>query len=134
MLGAAVQKTAQRFKQFGLVQQKGVVSVVGRNLDKADIGRRSIQCVDDLSALEGREKPVAGERDDAKPRACSLERVRQRTVVFGREVEIVHCTGDVEIGVRVEAVDKRAALMAKIAFDLEIGVEAIGDGKPVLQV
>src|ERR1700730_4062966 len=54
--------------------------------------------------------------------------------MLGREVKIIHRSGDVEIGVRVKAVDEGAALVAKVAFDLEIRVEAIGDGAAILQV
>ena len=54
--------------------------------------------------------------------------------MLGREVEIVAGAGDVEIGVGVEAVDEGDALVAQIVLDLEVGVEAIGDAAPVLQV
>ena len=40
------------------------------------------------------------------------------------EVEIVHRPGDIEVGVGVEPVDEADPLVAQIAFDLEIGVEA----------
>ena len=40
------------------------------------------------------------------------------------EVEIVHRAGDVEIGVGVEPVGEADPLVAQVAFDLEIGVEA----------
>ena len=54
--------------------------------------------------------------------------------MLGGEVEIIHRPRDVEIGIGVEAVDEGAALVAQIALDLEIGVEAVGDRVAVLQV
>src|SRR5690242_17378639 len=42
MLGAAGQETAQGCEQFGLVQQKGVVALVGLDLDEADIRRDGV--------------------------------------------------------------------------------------------
>src|SRR6516162_11282778 len=51
-----------------------------------------------------------------------------------REIEVIHRAGDVEIRVGVEAVDKSAALMAQIALDLEIGVEAVSDSMTVLKI
>ena len=45
----------------------------------------------------------------------------------GREVEIVHRPGDVEVGIGVEAVDEDRALVAQVALYLEVGVEAPGE-------
>src|SRR6516165_7880884 len=134
MLGAPGQEAAQGREQLWLVQQKGVVSVLGRDLDKADIGRHRVQGVDQFAAFGGREQPVAGERDHAKARARAGEGARQRTTMLSREIEVIHRPGYVEIGVGVEAVDKGAALVAQIALDLEIGVEAVGDRTAVLQI
>ena len=50
-----------------------------------------------------------------------------------REIEIVHGAGDVEIAVGIEAVDEGRALVAQIALDLEIGVEAEAQRVAVLQ-
>jgi hypothetical protein len=44
--------------------------------------------------------------------------------MLGREIEIIHRAGDVEIGIGVEAVDEGRALVVQIALDLEIRVEA----------
>ena len=54
--------------------------------------------------------------------------------MIGGEVEIIHRTGDVEIAVRVEALDEDRALMTQIAFHLEIGVETEGDRGAILQL
>ncbi len=53
--------------------------------------------------------------------------------MLGREVEIVHRPGDVEIGIGVEPFDEGASLVAQIALDLEIGVEAESDIGTILQ-
>src|SRR5215469_2056386 len=134
MLGAAVQKAVQRLKQFRLVEQKSVVAVVGGDLYEADIRRRRIERVHDLAAFRGWKEPIARKRDDAETRAASLEHMRQRAAMLGSEIEIIHRTGDIEIRIRVEAIDKCAALMAQIALDLEIGVETVGNLPTVLQI
>ncbi len=51
-----------------------------------------------------------------------------------REVEVIHCPGDIKVRIRVETVDKRHALVAKIAFDLKVGIETIAHAVAVLQV
>ena len=43
--------------------------------------------------------------------------------MVGGDVEIIHRACEIEIGIRVEALDERNALMAQIALDLEIGIE-----------
>ena len=53
----------------------------------------------------------------------ALERVGDHAVAVGGEIEIVHRAGQVEIGVGVEALDERAALMAQIGLHLEVRVE-----------
>ena len=75
-----------------------------------------------------------GEGDDAEARLRAAEGVGQHAAMVGGEVEIVHRPGDVEIGVGVEAVDEARALVAQIALDLEVGVEAEGRRVAVLQV
>ena len=51
-----------------------------------------------------------------------------------RQVEIIAGARDVEVGIGVEALDKRNALMAQIILHLKIGVEAIGHSLAILQV
>ena len=133
-LGAAGHKAAQCREQLGLVQQKRVMPLVGLDLDEADIGGDRVEGMDQGPAFGGRKQPIAGERDDAEAWLGAGERSRQRSAMLGGEVEIIHRPRDVEVGVGVEPVDKRAALMAQIAFDLEIGVETVGDRVAVLQV
>ena len=72
---------------------------------------------------------ITQNRERVSAKACGSD-----PLMLGREIEIIHRACDVEIGIGVEPVDKSAALMAQIAFDLEIGVKPIGDGAAVLQI
>jgi hypothetical protein len=53
--------------------------------------------------------------------------------MFGLQVEIVHRARDVEIRVGVEPVDEGRALVAQVAFDLEVSIESVGKLRAVLQ-
>ncbi len=86
-----------------------------------------------MAAFRRRIKPVAGERNDAKAHLGAGEGLGQHPAVPRRQVEIVHRPGDVEIGIGVEPFDERDALVAQVAFHLEIGIEAEGDRLPVLK-
>ena len=48
------------------------------------------------------------------------------------QVEIVHGTGNVEIGVRIKPIDKINALIAEVALYLKIRVKAVCQIIPVL--
>ena len=73
-------------------------------------------------------------KDTTRNRAFAVAKAAARSPPWsGREIEIVHRAADVEIGVGVEALDEAAALMAQIAFHLEIRPEAEGQRSPVLQ-
>ena len=113
-------------EQFRLVEQEGVVAAVGLDLDEGDRGAGGVQRMHDRAALLGREQPVAGEGDQAEARLRAGEGVGQPAAMVGGEVEIIHRAGHVEIGIGVEAVDEGHALVAQIALDLEVGVEAEG--------
>src|SRR3982074_1904920 len=78
MLGAAGQEAAQGCEQLRLVQQKSVVTLVGLDLDKADIGGDRVQRMHQGAALRGREQPIAGEGDDAEARLRAREGGRRR--------------------------------------------------------
>ena len=84
--------------------------------------------------IGGGKQPIGGEGNQAEARARALEGARENAAVIGREVEIIHGARDVEIRVRVEALDEAHPLVAQIAFDLEIGVEREGRRLAVLQV
>ena len=103
-----------------------------------DFGERhpraaGIERMHDRARFRGRKQPVAGERDDAKTRARVAERFRQRAVMIGGEIEVVHRPRQIEVAVGVEALDERRALMAQIALHLEVGIEREGRHVAVLQ-
>ena len=64
-----------------------------------------------------------GERHHAEPGLDAAKRFRQHAIMVGGDVEIVHRPGQIEIAVGIEPLDKGRALIAQIAFDLEIRVE-----------
>ncbi len=111
--------------QHRLVEQEGVVALVGLDLDEAGARAGGVQRPHDRAALGGRIEPVGGEGEHAEAHvARGRERLGEDAAVAGREVEIVDRAGDVEVGVGVEAVDEARPLVAQIALDLEVGVEA----------
>ena len=63
-----------------------------------------------------------------------LKALASYAAMVGGEVEIIHGARDVEIGVGIEAVDEGRALVAQIALDLEVGVEAEAQRLAVLQI
>ena len=129
-VGGRIEEAAHGREQLRLLQQEGVVALVGLDLDEADVGRHGVQRLHDLAALARRIEPVAGEGDHAEARLGALEGVGQHVAVLGGEVEVVDGAGDVEIAVGVEAVDEGGALVAQVALDLEVGVEARSSWPP----
>ena len=49
--------------------------------------------------------------------------LRHRSVVIGGEIEIIHGTGQIEIGIGVEALHESGALMPQVGLDLKVGIE-----------
>src|SRR3546814_4278210 len=66
------------------------------------------------------------------PRSTRTVTLCPYTTLF-RSVEVVHRAGDVEVGVGVEALHEAGALVAQVALDLEVGLEAEGQRVAVLQ-
>ena len=56
MLRRAGEEAAQHLPEIRLVQQEGVMAVVGDDLGEADIGGDGVQGVDDAPALDGRDR------------------------------------------------------------------------------
>ena len=54
--------------------------------------------------------------------------------MVGGNVEIIHRAGNIEIAIGVKALDESHALVAQIALDLKIRIEAIAHRLAVLQV
>src|SRR5258708_4073817 len=90
--------------------------------------------MDDLPVLARREKPVAGEGDQAEARRRTAKGVGQHAAMGAGQVEVIHGTRDVEVAVGVEAVDEARALVPEVALDLEVGVEAEAQRIAILQV
>jgi hypothetical protein len=116
-----------------LVEQKGVMALVGVDLDEAHVGARAVERARDGAALRRREQPVGAERDEQEARARAPERLREIPALVGREVEIVHRAGHGQIGVGVEAAHEGAALVLEIALNLEAPAEQRHDLARVLR-
>src|SRR5450759_4082565 len=125
-LAGAVEEAAHDAEQFRLLEQEGVVALVGDDLGERYARAAGVERVHDGARLRGRKQPVAGERNHAEPRLRALEGGRQHAVIGGGEIEIVHRAREIEIRIGVEALHERDALVAQIGFDLEIRVERKG--------
>src|SRR4051812_39250795 len=110
--------------EFGLVEQEGIMTLVGDNFDKTYVRGDGVQGTHNCAALRRWEQPIGRKRDEAESHRRAFECRRKNPIVFRREVEVVHGARDVEIGVGVKPVDERVALMAQITLYLKIGVEA----------
>ena len=127
---AAAARLEQRARQERLdvaalllgLEQERVVAVGAGYLGEADLAARATDRIDEALDLVGREQPVAGEREQQEAHGRLGQR-RGHGVVTGREVEVVHRLGHVEVGVGVEALDELAALVREVALDLELGDE-----------
>ena len=62
-----------------------------------------------------------------------LEGVGEHPFAIRREIEIVHCAGQVEVGIRIEPFDEADALVTQIALHLKIGVKRKRRIIPVLK-
>ena len=122
-LGGAVQEAAHDREQFRLFEQEGVMALVGHDLGERDARAGGVERMHDGARFRRREQPVRGERDHAEARLRAAEGIGHHAVVVGGEIEIVHRARQIEIRIGVEALDERAALVAQIGFDLEVGVE-----------
>src|SRR5919106_5156623 len=127
----AFEEAGQHPVELRLVEQEGVVVAIGLDLAERDVGRHRVQRAHQIAALGGRKQPVGAERDHAKAGARAAKRLGEHAALRSRQVEIVHRARDVEIGVGIEAVDETDALMAQVALDLEVGVEAIGQARAI---
>src|ERR1700722_8033190 len=125
-LRGAFEEAADDAEQFRLVEQECVMALVGRDLGERDAGAGGIERMNDGAGFRGREQPVAGERDHAKPRRRAAKRVRRHAIAVGGEIEIVHRARQIEIGIGVKALDESDALVPQIGLDLKIGVEGKG--------
>ena len=102
-------------------------------LDEADRCTCRVQGVRDQFRFGSRIEPIGVETDDGEARLAVLERSCQPPAEFLGQVEIVDGAGDIEVGIGIEPVSEADPLMAQIAFDLKIGIEAEGLGVTFLQ-
>ena len=89
----------------------------------------------DVAVLFRREEPVAGEPDDERLGLHRGEGLLQRALAG--HVEGINCPRDVQVAVRVEAIDEALTLVAQVALDLEFeareagrGARALSGGRP----
>ena len=99
------------------------MTLVGDDFGERHPRAAGIERMHDGTRFRRREQPVGGERDHAEARRALLPRIGEHAVVVGGEIEIVHRAREIEIGIGVEALDERDALVAQIAFHLKIGIE-----------
>jgi hypothetical protein len=133
-LPAPSEKAAHDGEQFRLVEQECVVTLVRDDFGERHPCARRIERLDDGARLGSRKQPVAGERDDAEPRGRAMEGLGQNTIVIGCQIEIIHCPRQIEIGVRIEALDERNSLMPQIGLDLEIRIERKSRIRAILEL
>ena len=86
MFGGAFEEARQGGVKLRLVEQEGVVALVGLDLDEADIGGYGVQRMDDRPAFGGGEQPVAGERDDAEAHLGAAKGIGQHPAVITGQV------------------------------------------------
>src|SRR6188472_3769827 len=99
------------------------MSLVRYDFRKRNPRASGIEGMHDGARFRRWEQPVRGERDHAKTRRCVFESVRQYAAAIRGKIEIVHRARKIEVGICVEALDEAAALVAQVAFDLEIRIE-----------
>src|ERR1700722_11072238 len=115
------------------VEKEGVVTAIRLDLDERHGGAPRVERMDESARIAGRKQPVGGEGDHAESRLRRLERARERAVIIGGEIEIIHRARHEQIGIWIKSLDKNRALMAKVGLDLEIGAEGKGALGAVLQ-
>ena len=105
-----------------VVEQEGVVAVRRVDLGIAHVEPVVDQRLDDLARARRREAPVGREADELELAARLREGRGQVAAVRARRVEIVERAGDQQVGVGVEVLAELVALVAQVAFDLELDV------------
>ena len=78
----------------------------GGQLDKADRRPSRVERVGDDPAFGGGVQPIGIKADQTEPRFRSGEGFCQLTAVLLGQIEIVHCPGDIEVGIGIEPVGK----------------------------
>ena len=78
-----------------------------------------------MRTLRRRKQPVTGEGHNAEARFGIGKCLSKLSVMFCRNVKIIHGAGDVEITIGVKAFHKSESLMAQVTFNLEISFKTI---------
>src|SRR5215472_904886 len=115
----ARQETAYQLGLLVNVHQECVVAVTGGKFAVRDIAITAPESADDFERLVARIEPVGCETDHQEPRLYVLEGRCER-MTAAREIEIVHRLGDVQVRIRVEAVDELSAAITEVAFHFEL--------------
>ena len=82
------------------------MALVRLDLDKRHRAACRIQRMHNRPRVTRRKQPVGRERNNTKPRFRPLERLRQHAVIIGGQIKIIHRTRQIEIGIRIEPLDK----------------------------
>ena len=109
------------------------MAVIRLDFGKAHIGRHRIESMDDFPAFRRGVEPVGVEADQTKACMRVGEGISQLSAMLFGDVEIIHRAGDEQIAVGVKPLGEPGALIAQIAFHLEIRVEAKTDSLSGLQ-
>ena len=86
-----------------------------------------------------RESAVGNSQSDVKEATQKrvlvlVKGARQHAAMIGRQIEIIHRAGEIEIGIGVKPLNKRNTLIAQIAFNLKIGIERKCRRVTILQI
>src|SRR5690606_10707400 len=121
--GGGVDETGQRRFERRLMAHVRVMTVSAGDFEEGRFGARGGQRARNLAAFVRRIAPIARERE--YPVACraALEGVGEAPAKIGSEIEAVHGAGEVEIRIRVEAIDVAGALLLSHGVVGAFGVE-----------
>ena len=95
------------------------MTIGGRQIAIRDVAVAATQSAHHVQRLVARIQPVRREADHQESRLHAIERGAQRWTPGG-EIEIIHGLGDVEVRIRVEAVDELTAPVTQVAFHFEL--------------
>ena len=91
------------------------------------------QRLDDLAGARWGEAPIGAEAHQQELAARHRKGGAQVAAMCQRRVEVVERAGDQQVGVGVEIVAELVALVAQVAFDLELGLQRAVAESPVAQ-
>ena len=98
----------------------------GRKLHKADWRAACIQGVDNVARFRCGVEPIGIKAHHAKARGRPAKGIGQMPAMVFSQIKIIHGARDIEIRIGIKAARKAEALIAQIAFHLEIRIKAKG--------